>query len=93
MMNKVEELKELLNEIGWDIKGQYPNRWIFDHGGKKTNYRVKNDSIDVISVSEHTIVNFSFKGCELAIVDKTAVSIGTDHCFILFMNHDLNQNS
>ena len=35
-MNKEETLKNLLNQIGWDIKGHYPNAFIYDHELHKT---------------------------------------------------------
>lgn len=85
----MEKLKEALNKIGWDIEGSYLNRYIKDHEGKKTNYRVLDDRIEIVGIGENTIVSFYFKGSEIEMVDVDCVSLGTKECFILFMNHNV----
>jgi hypothetical protein len=85
----MEKLKEALNKIGWDIRGRYPNRYILDHEGKKTNYSVLDDRVEVYGASKHTTICFYFKGSKIEMVENDAVSIGTKDCFILFMNHTL----
>lgn len=86
-----EELQEHLQRIGWDFSGRYPNEWIKDHNGERTNYRVCGDCIQVKGVSDNTDVCFYFKGAETVMVDEDAVALGTQQCFILFMNHDLKK--
>ena len=44
--DKINELKEKLNKIGFEIKGRYPNRFIYDANGNRTKYRVWNDRIE-----------------------------------------------
>lgn len=85
----IEKLKEALNKIGWDICGNYPCRYIKDHEGKKTNYSVLNDRVEVNGASKHTNICFYFKGSDIEMLDNDAVCLGTKECFILFMNHDI----
>lgn len=87
-MTKREELQIALKKIGWDYRGRYPNERIIDHEGKSTCYRVLNDGIQVTGVSENSAVDFYFKGATISVLlENDAVSLGTDDCFILFMNH------
>lgn len=82
----VEKLKEALNKIGWDIRGKYPNRFIYDHKNKRQQYRVLDDKIEVLGF-ETSCVCFYFKGSAVAVIEGNTVSLGTDECFVLFMNH------
>jgi len=51
---KIIELREKLQKIGWDIKGRYPNTWIYDHENKITHYRVMSDRVEFENTDEHT---------------------------------------
>lgn len=88
-----QELKALLNKIGWDIKGRYPNEYITDHENKKTNYRVMGDRIE--PYDPKSTFAFYFKGCEVyelagpdGKVDCVGIKAkGNDDVFIQFYNH------
>lgn len=88
MDNNIEILKEKLNKIGWSIQGRYPNMYIFDHKNQKTPYRVSEDRVEV-DTHERAAVCFHFKGSEIKEIENDAIALGTEACFILFMNHDL----
>ena len=83
-------LLEALKTIGWDMRGNYPNERIVDHNGKSTCYRVLTDGVQVLGVSKNSATDFYFKTAKVRILDSgNAVSLGTDDCFILFMNHSI----
>ena len=88
-----EELEKHLKKIGWRFGGRYPNEWIIDHNGERTSYRVLSDSIEVVGVNKNSSVSFHFRGAETVMVDEDAVALGTQQCFILFMNHDLKKKA
>ena len=89
---EIKKLKNELNKIEYDIRGEYPNRYITNFNNKATNYRVLEDGIQVIGVDKSTDIYFGFKGSEIKLLnDRGAVSIGTDECFILFMNHNISK--
>lgn len=86
----LDNLSDALTEIGWSIKGKYPNSWIFDRENKRTNIYVKNDGLEVEHVFEdrHSgTIYFGFNGAKLT-VNEGMVTVGTDECFVSFYNHD-----
>ena len=89
----MKKLEEKLNKIGWSIRGEYPRAYIYDHNNKKTIYKVNPDGVDVIGVSENSCVSFNFKGAEIKMVENDCVSLGTDECFVLFMNYDIKKRN
>ena len=94
----VEELKSKLNLIGFDIKGVYPNRFIYNYRGRKTDWRVFDDRIDLdnddIFGGEYKgSVCFFFEGSKIRKIDNNCISLGTKHCFVNFENFDLTEPS
>lgn len=91
---KVQELKELLNKIGYEIKGRYPNRRIYAPNGKYAGYRVRNDCIELDNNLDDLCscnTSFYFKGGKIEMIDNDCVSVGTNECFVLFMNHSISK--
>lgn len=89
-VDKINELKEKLNKIGFEVKGRYPNRFIYDANGNRTKYRVLNDRIEYDLDLENYIsycTCFYFDGAIIEMIDNDAVSVGTKECFVMFMNH------
>lgn len=90
---KVQELKEFLNKIGYEIRGRYPNRRIYTPNGQYTGYRVMDDHIEIERKSLGNmyacITYFHFAGAKIEMVENDCVSVGTDKCFVLFMNHNI----
>lgn len=94
----VQELKSKLNLIGFDIKGVYPNRFIYNDLGERTNWRVFDDRIDLdnddIFGGEYKgSVCFYFEGSKIRKIDENCISLGTKHCFVNFENFDLTEPS
>jgi hypothetical protein len=89
----IENLKEALNSIEFDVKGTYPNRFIYNNLNKRTNWRVLNDRIElsndeVFGGQFKGTVCFFFKGSKIKKINKNFISIGTDSCFVAFENFD-----
>lgn len=82
----MQQLKSELNKIGWDIKGRYPNQYIFNHENKNTGYQVYNDRVEVSNRELHSSIVFTFKGSTINNIDGDCVAFGTDECFMLFQN-------
>lgn len=92
----VEQLDEFLKKIGFTVRGRYPNLWIADYEGKRTNYRVMDDRIEIDEHGAHYMTAFHFKDCELELLEEgDAVSIAPigspNSAFALFMNHTISQ--
>ncbi len=88
----LDELQTTLQKIGWSIKGAYPNRYIFDHEGKKTEFRVMDDRVEPRGLNNHIVTCFYFEGSETKLLDTgDSVALGTEKCFALFMNHTIAQ--
>lgn len=88
-----EELQAALQKIGWDIKGRYPNQYIYDHEGNNAGYRVMGDRIEPASQGKSSMV-FEFAGIEVYELDTNGkvdcVGIkakGNDGVFVQFYNH------
>lgn len=91
-MTTREELSEALAKICWSMKGKYPNEYIFDQEGKRTCYRVLSDRIEVSGVNENSAVCFHYKGSDVKLLEEgDAVSLGTEQCFVLFINHNVKK--
>ena len=89
-MTDIEELKENLNKIGFDIKGRCPNRWIYKPDGTRTHYRVMDDRIEMCFRDENFIsydACFYFKNADVELIDGDAVSLGKNDMFAMFYNH------
>lgn len=85
----VKTLQTALQKIGWDIRGRYPNRYIVDHEGKATDFRVMDDRVEPV-MKQKTVVCFYFEGSKIELLETgDSVSIGTEKCFALFMNHSM----
>ena len=84
----MKELEKKLNEIGWEIKGKYPNSFIFNEKGERMDFRVMSDRIEVIGTKDVPVC-FYKKGSKASFIgdEKDTVAWGTKNCFILFMNH------
>jgi len=86
----IEKLKEALNMIGWDIRGEYPNSWIYNNFGERTKFRAVSDGVQLCSNS------FGEKGCgdlcfnfDEAKINKlgnNTISLGTKNIFVNFYN-------
>ena len=96
MNEKIQELKKKLNIINWDIKGNYPNRFIYNDLGKKTHFRVMGDKIEVendklFGKDFGGNISFYFEGSEIKELSDNekvnCISIGTKDCFINLYNH------
>lgn len=93
-MNK-EQLRALLNKIGWDIKGEYPNERIYNHKGEGTDFRVTDWDIEIRYLEKSACV-FGFKDCEIYELTNAKEEIdcvgvkakGNDNVFLQFYNHD-----
>ena len=91
---KIQKLKELLNKIGYEIRGRYPNTRIYAPNGKYTGYRVLNGYIQLENSFNDlcsSITSFYFKGGKIEMIDNNCVSVGTTECFVLFMNHNITK--
>ena len=89
-MTKIEQLKEALNKIGFDIKGRYPNRYIYSANNKRTPFRVLEDRIEVAFDEDNDISYcccFYFKHSDVELIDGDAVTIGQNGVFTMFYNH------
>lgn len=89
-VSTLEELKENLNKIGFDIKGRYPNRFIYKPDNTRTKYRVLKDRIEMQFCDENYIsynTCFYFKESNIELIEGDSVSIGTNGCFAMFYNH------
>ena len=83
----LKELEEILPSIGWKIGGRYPNEWIIDNNGKRSNIRVMTDRLEVEKTFEksHTgSICFFFHSCNIIVIDGDTISIGKDSTFINF---------
>ena len=83
----LKELEEILPSIGWKIGGRYPNAWIIDNNGKRSNIRVMTDRLEVEKTFEksHTgSICFFFHSCNIIVIDGDTISIGKDSTFINF---------
>ena len=88
----LKELEEILPSIGWKIGGRYPNAWIIDNNGKRSNIRVMTDRLEVEKTFEksHTgSICFFFHSCNIIVIDGDTISIGKDSTFINFYGKDL----
>lgn len=80
----IENLKSCLSRIDYEIKGEVPNRFIYDHTGKNTGARVWNETIDFGSskIKSVAVIN----KCKIKMMRKDTVMIGDEKFFILFHN-------
>lgn len=82
-----ENLKEHLEKIGYKIKGTKPNSFIFNHKGKNTGIRVWQDTLEV-NGEEGIRCIFSFGKATIEMIEKSAVSIGSEGGFFNLYNFD-----
>jgi len=89
-----EKLKESLNKIGWDIKGHYPNEYITDLNGERTNCRIMQDELEILTEGSYSII-FGWGGLELYELEHNGkidcVGLkdkGIGKVFIQFYNHN-----
>ena len=68
----IKNLGECLSKIDYSIKGEKPNRFIYDHIGKNTGARVWNDTIDFTMDSRITTVAVMNR-CSIKMIKKDTV--------------------
>ena len=92
MRTTIEELKEALNTIGWDIKGEYPNSWIYNNFGERTDFRVLSDGIELHSnpfgKNGRGTICYNFKEAKIEKLSDDTISLGTKNIFVNFYNFD-----
>ncbi len=93
----MEQFESHLNRIGWKMSGTRLNRYIMNHEGKKTNWKVWGDRIEFDN-RDHCMCCFYLKDCfiefllEKEKIDSLSITaIGKDSVFVLFMNHGLSK--
>ena len=81
----IENLEKCLSKIDYSIKGEKPNRFIYDHTGKNTGVRVWNDTIDFTMDSRIETVAVMNR-CTIKMIKRDTVQIGNEKMFVLFHN-------
>lgn len=89
MTNKTE-LKQSLNKIGWEIRGEYPRERIIDHDKKAKDIRVYSDRLEISG--ENYTNCFYFNDVELYELEQNGhidcVGLkANENVFIQFYNH------
>lgn len=98
-MDKLEQLEKCLKKIGWSIRGNSRQKFIFNHKNEETNWAVKSDRIELHNdnifgkkASECGMsgaICFYFKDCSIEIIRDNCISVGIgEGAYVLFYNHN-----
>lgn len=74
----IQELESKLKEIGYSLKGNYPNRFIFDYEDENTSMRVHDDKIEFKNGFKWGIYMY-FDRIELILLDNNCLNIQSIH--------------
>lgn len=81
----IDNLKLCLSKIDYKLKGEKPNRFIYNHKDKNTGVRVWNDTIDFKMDSGITTVAV-MNNCTIKMLGKDTVQLGNQKIFVQFHN-------
>lgn len=87
-----KNLIKCLNNIGYTIRGSYPNRFIINHKNENTGIRIWNETIEVNSENGLKCI-FCFNKTSVKMLQKTTVNIGEESCFINLYNFEIKDDS
>jgi len=81
------DLMKCLTNIGYTIRGNYPNRFVFNHKNENTGIRVWNETLEVNCENGNKCI-FCFEKTKIKMLEVTTVNIGTEGCFINLYNFE-----
>lgn len=81
----IENLSECLSKIDFKIKGEIPNRFIYDEKGINTGVRVWKDTLE-FKMDSGITTTAVMNSCAIDMFGKDTVTLGNQKMFIQFYN-------